>query len=169
MSWWSLTTRTTPSSYSSCKESRRATNSAGSSHGKPSNTWLPTTQLFPSGSGSSQREVLHLEPQRRKKASSFLSFFFHLMLFFLPFLGEEFPPALTVPLTRISTLRYGENPHQKASVYADDSLSVVNAGGIATAVQHHGKVSLLRSSGPSILHAGTLSSDLPFLMDSHSA
>ncbi|CAA6663025.1 unnamed protein product [Spirodela intermedia] len=32
-----------------------------------------------------------------------------------------------------------ENPHQKASVYADDSLSVVNAGGIATAIQHHGK------------------------------
>ncbi|CAA7399452.1 unnamed protein product [Spirodela intermedia] len=53
--------------------------------------------------------------------------------------GEKFPPALTVPLTRISTLRYGENPHQKASVYADDSLSVVNAGGIATAIQHHGK------------------------------
>ncbi|XP_078437202.1 AICARFT/IMPCHase bienzyme family protein [Wolffia australiana] len=53
--------------------------------------------------------------------------------------GESFPPALTVPLSRISTLRYGENPHQKAAVYADDSLSVVNAGGIATAIQHHGK------------------------------
>jgi hypothetical protein len=43
-----------------------------------------------------------------------------------------------------STLRYGENPHQKAAFYGDRSLSLVNAGGIATAIQHHGKV---RQSG----------------------
>jgi len=39
-----------------------------------------------------------------------------------------------------SSLRYGENPHQKAAFYEDKSLAEVNAGGIATAIQHHGKV-----------------------------
>ncbi|KQJ95570.1 uncharacterized protein LOC100832978 isoform X1 [Brachypodium distachyon] len=53
--------------------------------------------------------------------------------------GDIFPPSLTVPLSLNSTLRYGENPHQKAAFYVDKSLSVFNAGGIATAIQHHGK------------------------------
>ncbi|KAH7679092.1 phosphoribosylaminoimidazolecarboxamide formyltransferase / IMP cyclohydrolase protein [Dioscorea alata] len=53
--------------------------------------------------------------------------------------GESFPPSFTVPLSLKSTLRYGENPHQKAAFYDDKSLSLVNAGGIATAIQHHGK------------------------------
>ncbi|XP_042406602.1 bifunctional purine biosynthesis protein PurH-like [Zingiber officinale] len=53
--------------------------------------------------------------------------------------GEKFPPSLTVPLSLKSTLRYGENPHQKAAFYADKSISLVHAGGIATAIQHHGK------------------------------
>ncbi|AQK40972.1 bifunctional purine biosynthesis protein PurH [Zea mays] len=52
---------------------------------------------------------------------------------------DSFPPSFTVPLTMKSTLRYGENPHQKAAFYGDRSLSLVNAGGIATAIQHHGK------------------------------
>ncbi|KAL4383321.1 hypothetical protein GQ457_15G016580 [Hibiscus cannabinus] len=53
--------------------------------------------------------------------------------------GDKFPPNLTMPLSLKSSLRYGENPHQKAAFYVDKSLSEVNAGGIATAVQHHGK------------------------------
>ncbi|XP_059657168.1 uncharacterized protein LOC132303768 [Cornus florida] len=53
--------------------------------------------------------------------------------------GDKFPPSLTVPLALKSSLRYGENPHQKAAFYIDKSLSEVNAGGIATAIQHHGK------------------------------
>ncbi|KAJ7949395.1 bifunctional purine biosynthesis protein PurH [Quillaja saponaria] len=53
--------------------------------------------------------------------------------------GDKFPPSLTVPLSLKSSLRYGENPHQSAAFYVDKSLSEVNAGGIATAVQHHGK------------------------------
>ncbi|KAL5675031.1 hypothetical protein ACJX0J_011162, partial [Zea mays] len=53
--------------------------------------------------------------------------------------GEMFPPSFTVPLELKSTLRYGENPHQSAAFYADKSLSLVGAGGIATAIQHHGK------------------------------
>ncbi|KAJ4787304.1 Bifunctional purine biosynthesis protein PurH [Rhynchospora pubera] len=53
--------------------------------------------------------------------------------------GDRFPPSFTVPLSLNSTLRYGENPHQKAAFYVDKSLSLANAGGIATAIQHHGK------------------------------
>lgn len=56
---------------------------------------------------------------------------------------DKFPPSLTVPLSLKSSLRYGENPHQKAAFYVDKRLAEVNAGGIATAIQHHGKVRLL--------------------------
>ncbi|KAM1332607.1 hypothetical protein PS2_008622 [Malus domestica] len=52
---------------------------------------------------------------------------------------DKFPQSLTVPMLLKSPLRYGENPHQKAAFYVDKSLSEVNAGGIATAIQHHGK------------------------------
>ncbi|XP_074345145.1 uncharacterized protein LOC141684198 isoform X2 [Apium graveolens] len=52
---------------------------------------------------------------------------------------DKFPPSLTVPLSLKSSLRYGENPHQKAAFYVDKSLAEFNAGGIATAIQHHGK------------------------------
>lgn len=45
-----------------------------------------------------------------------------------------------MPLELKSSLRYGENPHQNAAFYVDKSISEVNAGGIATAIQHHGKV-----------------------------
>ncbi|CAM8951981.1 unnamed protein product [Rhodiola kirilowii] len=54
--------------------------------------------------------------------------------------GEnKFPSSTTLPLSLKSTLRYGENPHQKAAVYVDKSLREVKSGGIATAIQHHGK------------------------------
>ncbi|GAQ79835.1 AICAR transformylase [Klebsormidium nitens] len=53
--------------------------------------------------------------------------------------GSEPAPSLTVPLTLASSLRYGENPHQSAAFYTDRSLQEHGAGGIATAVQHHGK------------------------------
>ena len=36
-------------------------------------------------------------------------------------------------------LRYGENPHQPAAAYLDASLAEAGRGGIATAIQHHGK------------------------------
>jgi phosphoribosylaminoimidazolecarboxamide formyltransferase/IMP cyclohydrolase len=57
-----------------------------------------------------------------------------------------FSPSFTVPLELKSKLRYGENPHQSAVFYADKSLSRVGAGGIATAIQHHGKVILCMAS-----------------------
>eukprot|EP00898_Chlorokybus_atmophyticus_P001920 jgi/Chlat1/2729/Chrsp182S02889 len=53
--------------------------------------------------------------------------------------SDEAPPALTVPMRLQSTLRYGENPHQSAAFYTDGSLSEFGRGGVATAVQHHGK------------------------------
>eukprot|EP01025_Chloroclados_australasicus_P038143 TRINITY_DN3909_c1_g1_i5.p1 TRINITY_DN3909_c1_g1~~TRINITY_DN3909_c1_g1_i5.p1 ORF type:complete len:613 (-),score=78.11 TRINITY_DN3909_c1_g1_i5:180-1775(-) len=49
------------------------------------------------------------------------------------------PPQLTVPLTLKAGLRYGENPHQQAAFYGDQSLEECNQGGIANAIQHHGK------------------------------
>ncbi|GAB2302156.1 hypothetical protein Dimus_036174 [Dionaea muscipula] len=52
--------------------------------------------------------------------------------------GDQFSSSLTINLSLKSLLRYGENPHQKAGVYHDKSLSEVNAGGVAAAVQHHG-------------------------------
>jgi phosphoribosylaminoimidazolecarboxamide formyltransferase/IMP cyclohydrolase len=51
----------------------------------------------------------------------------------------EAPPSLTIPLRLAQQLRYGENPHQSAAFYTDDTLSEHGRGGIATAVQHHGK------------------------------
>ncbi|XP_049362313.1 uncharacterized protein LOC125827002 [Solanum verrucosum] len=76
------------------------------------------------------------------KTSLMLRKLFFLNLIFIKFLdfaADNFPPSLTVPLSLKDQLRYGENPHQKAAVYADKSLSEVNAGGIATVIQHHGK------------------------------
>lgn len=55
-------------------------------------------------------------------------------------LTDKLPPSLTVPLVLKNDLRYGENSHQKAAFYGDRRLSEVNAGGIATAIQHNGKV-----------------------------
>ncbi|MBY0336247.1 MAG: bifunctional phosphoribosylaminoimidazolecarboxamide formyltransferase/IMP cyclohydrolase [Acetobacteraceae bacterium] len=50
-------------------------------------------------------------------------------------LGEEFPNRLSVPGVLRQTLRYGENPHQRAAFYADGS----RRPGIATAEQVQGK------------------------------
>jgi phosphoribosylaminoimidazolecarboxamide formyltransferase/IMP cyclohydrolase len=49
--------------------------------------------------------------------------------------GEGFPAWLGASWERGSVLRYGENPHQRASVY----LSRSREPGLAGAVQHHGK------------------------------
>ena len=53
--------------------------------------------------------------------------------------GDSPPPSLSVPLERVAGLRYGENPHQAAAFYRDSSLGEDSLGGIATAVQRHGK------------------------------
>jgi phosphoribosylaminoimidazolecarboxamide formyltransferase / IMP cyclohydrolase len=46
----------------------------------------------------------------------------------------EVAEQLTIALPRVATLRYGENPHQTAALYAADG-----AGGVAGATQLHGK------------------------------
>jgi phosphoribosylaminoimidazolecarboxamide formyltransferase/IMP cyclohydrolase len=50
--------------------------------------------------------------------------------------GERFPAETALPLRRVQALRYGENPHQSAAFYADDSRS---ARSLARAVQLQGK------------------------------
>ncbi|MEV4900846.1 bifunctional phosphoribosylaminoimidazolecarboxamide formyltransferase/IMP cyclohydrolase [Citricoccus sp. NPDC055426] len=49
--------------------------------------------------------------------------------------GDLFPPYAGVTLERAETLRYGENPHQKAALYVEDGA----APGIAQAELLHGK------------------------------
>jgi phosphoribosylaminoimidazolecarboxamide formyltransferase / IMP cyclohydrolase len=48
--------------------------------------------------------------------------------------GAELPPRLTLVLERRQGLRYGENPHQRAALYATDELH-----GIREMTQLHGK------------------------------
>lgn len=50
--------------------------------------------------------------------------------------GEEFPESLTVTYEKVQSLRYGENPHQKAAFYREP-LAV--AGSLTAAEQLHGK------------------------------
>jgi phosphoribosylaminoimidazolecarboxamide formyltransferase/IMP cyclohydrolase len=54
--------------------------------------------------------------------------------------GDAFPAELTLPLRRIQTLRYGENPHQKAAFYrwADDTPGAALPS-VAGAETLHGK------------------------------
>ena len=49
--------------------------------------------------------------------------------------GEELPESLTICLTKISGLRYGENPHQSGALYSESSAPV----GMAGARQLHGR------------------------------
>jgi len=50
-------------------------------------------------------------------------------------LGEHFPEQISISATRRQTLRYGENPHQKAAFYTYPNASA----GLATAEQIQGK------------------------------
>jgi phosphoribosylaminoimidazolecarboxamide formyltransferase / IMP cyclohydrolase len=49
---------------------------------------------------------------------------------------EAFPAALSLNFTKLQDLRYGENPHQKAAFYKDES---VDEPSVACAAQLHGK------------------------------
>ena len=50
--------------------------------------------------------------------------------------GEGFPANLNLNFKKIQDLRYGENPHQKAAFYRDES---VDEPSVSSAVQLHGK------------------------------
>ncbi|MDE2785614.1 MAG: bifunctional phosphoribosylaminoimidazolecarboxamide formyltransferase/IMP cyclohydrolase [Chloroflexota bacterium] len=49
---------------------------------------------------------------------------------------EEMPQQVTIGLTRVSSLRYGENPHQRGALYVPASGG---EGGLARATQLHGR------------------------------
>ena len=55
--------------------------------------------------------------------------------------GETFPDALSVPMTKIQDLRYGENLHQQAALYSDMPADQAKASAptVARARQLHGK------------------------------
>ena len=48
------------------------------------------------------------------------------------------PDTLTTGMTRLQTLRYGENPHQQGAFYRFDSVRAP-VEGIGAYTQHHGK------------------------------
>lgn len=50
--------------------------------------------------------------------------------------GQNFPDVLTLAFTKIQSLRYGENPHQKATFYKENRIKSV---GLAGARKLHGK------------------------------
>ncbi len=52
---------------------------------------------------------------------------------------DTFPEHLTVAYQKRFNLRYGENPHQQAAFYAEQSVSSPEPAGIAGARQLHGK------------------------------
>lgn len=56
--------------------------------------------------------------------------------YFTKKVGEEFPEKLTITYEKKQSLRYGENPHQKAAFYSEPLL---NESTIAAAKQLHGK------------------------------
>jgi phosphoribosylaminoimidazolecarboxamide formyltransferase/IMP cyclohydrolase len=49
---------------------------------------------------------------------------------------DELPDSLSIGLTKVAGLRYGENPHQQGALY---TLAGKSPGGIATAQQLHGR------------------------------
>ena len=53
-----------------------------------------------------------------------------------PTAEEEMPQQVTIGLTRVSSLRYGENPHQRGALYVPASGG---EGGLARATQLHGR------------------------------
>lgn len=53
-----------------------------------------------------------------------------------PTAEEEMPEQVTIGLTRVSSLRYGENPHQRGALYVPASGG---EGGLARSTQLHGR------------------------------
>jgi phosphoribosylaminoimidazolecarboxamide formyltransferase/IMP cyclohydrolase len=50
--------------------------------------------------------------------------------------GKDLPERLDLKYTKIQDLRYGENPHQKAAFYRDESI---DEPGVSNAIKLHGK------------------------------
>jgi len=52
---------------------------------------------------------------------------------------QPFPEQMTLAFEKVSDLRYGENTHQQAAFYAEQTIAAPGATGIAGARQLHGK------------------------------
>jgi AICAR transformylase/IMP cyclohydrolase PurH len=83
---------------------------------------LRMIQLSQSGCGSNQTKVMTLYLVTERLSSNFVDYLSNKIVS-RSHSGDTFPPSFTVPLSLTSTLRYGENPHQKAAFYSDKSLS----------------------------------------------
>ena len=52
---------------------------------------------------------------------------------------DVLPDSFTIALSKLFDTRYGENPHQRAAFYAEESVTTPDPGGIVSAEQLHGK------------------------------
>ena len=76
--------------------------------------------------------------ERRKLAAiafGHVSFYDSIVASWLRGPGDPFPKEMTVGVRRVAELRYGENPHQQAALYANAPTT----GGVVAAEQLHGK------------------------------
>ena len=123
---------TSTSAVSPCSAPRRRT----------SPTWSPsaTPATIRRCSTSCAREAGWAEIRRRLAAKAFQ----HCAVYdtqiagYLRTADELFPDQLTVAMTKIAELRYGENPHQLAAFYADSNTKPLPRG-VVSARQLHGK------------------------------
>ena len=84
-----------------------------------------------SGSGPSQEERRRLA----RKAFQHVALYDTAVARYLADGGADFPHETTLGYSKLYDLRYGENPHQQAALYADP----LSSGGIAGAEQLHGR------------------------------
>src|SRR5919204_5225454 len=85
-------------------------------------------------------ETVNYDTRRRLAAKAFQHcavYDTHVATYLRPH-DEIFPAEYTVALTKVTDLRYGENPHQLAAFYAESSPRPRPAG-LALATQMHGK------------------------------
>lgn len=85
-------------------------------------------------------EGVSLDTRRRLAAKAFQHcaiYDTHIATFLRPH-DELFPAEFTVALSKVSDLRYGENPHQLAAFYSDSTIRPLPVG-VVGAVQLHGK------------------------------
>jgi phosphoribosylaminoimidazolecarboxamide formyltransferase/IMP cyclohydrolase len=97
--------------------------------------WI-AEKLSASKSGGSLAQRLSADERRRLARKAFQ----HVALYdtaVSQYLADsaDMPEELTLGFRKVASLRYGENPHQTASLYAD----MPGSSGIATAKQLHGK------------------------------
>ena len=79
------------------------------------------------------------QSERKQLAAKAFQHVAHYDTLISEYLRDEFlPPTLTVGMTRLQELRYGENPHQQGAFYTFDSVRTP-VKGMGGYVQHHGR------------------------------